>query len=224
MHSAQSSEVAHWIVPRLHHFAMDVCSFVPDGFDSYARILHPPLKHTPDGKTVPVRWRDIAAAHARSVEEELLLLDTSSDPSEFAPSGEPLWNEQSHVGTPSRDIVDRLVEILSRHTHTPNQCVFAIWEGWGPLADQFAGAPRFSIPGREMLLLVGSLEDATTTLSTPNWSFRGANLWWPNDRAWCVSTEIDFKWTYVGGSAECIYEILKDPYLEAYPVTPTTIR
>lgn len=33
------------------------------------------------------------------------------------------------------------------------------------------------------------------------------SLWWPDDRTWCVATEIDFRWTYVGGSQVCINEI-----------------
>jgi len=37
----------------------------------------------------------------------------------------------------------------------------------------------------------------------------------PADRAWCVATEIDFAWTYVGGSRELIDAILADARLEA---------
>ncbi len=36
-----------------------------------------------------------------------------------------------------------------------------------------------------------------------------------DDRAWCVATEIDFAWTYVGGSAAAIRAVLADPRLEA---------
>jgi hypothetical protein len=45
----------------------------------------------------------------------------------------------------------------------------------------------------------------------------GPNLWWPDDRSWCVASEIDFPYTYVGGSQELIEEILADPSLEALP-------
>jgi hypothetical protein len=47
----------------------------------------------------------------------------------------------------------------------------------------------------------------------------GPNLWWPNDRSWCVSSEIDFPYTYVGGSTKLIAEILAHPFLEAMPAT-----
>ena len=47
----------------------------------------------------------------------------------------------------------------------------------------------------------------------------GPNLWWPEDRAWIVATEIDFMETYIGGSAECINQLLSGPDLEAFPVS-----
>jgi hypothetical protein len=46
----------------------------------------------------------------------------------------------------------------------------------------------------------------------PAW--QSANLWWPDDRASCVATEIDFAWTYVGGSDELIDELVHHPDLE----------
>jgi hypothetical protein len=44
------------------------------------------------------------------------------------------------------------------------------------------------------------------------------NLWWPDDRAWCVATEIDLDSTYVGGSATMIRELLSDSRFEALEV------
>jgi hypothetical protein len=32
-----------------------------------------------------------------------------------------------------------------------------------------------------------------------------------------VATEVDFDWTYVGGSNDCIAAVLSDPDLEALP-------
>ena len=28
-------------------------------------------------------------------------------------------------------------------------------------------------------------------------------MWWPDDRAWFVSTQVDYAWTYIGGAQEC---------------------
>jgi hypothetical protein len=40
------------------------------------------------------------------------------------------------------------------------------------------------------------------------------NLWWPDDHAWCVATEIDLDSTYVGASEACIEELLANSELE----------
>jgi len=44
--------------------------------------------------------------------------------------------------------------------------------------------------------------------------------WWPQDRTWCVATEIDFDSTLVGGTHQMVTQILDDPGLEALPVGP----
>ena len=48
---------------------------------------------------------------------------------------------------------------------------------------------------------------------------QSANLWWPADRAWCVATEIDFAWTYVGGTRAVVDALLADPRLDAVETT-----
>jgi|SRR5687768_3033008 len=97
---------------------------------------------------------------------------------------------------------------------------FAVWEGWGDLRIREDGGPRFSVPARDLFLLQGTVDDVLTTLSEVDWIYRSPNLWWPDDRAWCVATEIDFNWSYVGGSSACIEQILGDSELEALPTKP----
>ena len=58
------------------------------------------------------------------------------------------------------------------------------------------------------------LEDRTD----PFWG-DSPNIWWPEDHAWCVATDIDLFDTYVGGSSECIEAILSNRELEALPST-----
>jgi len=50
---------------------------------------------------------------------------------------------------------------------------------------------------------------------------RQDSSWWPDDHAWCVASEIDFPYTYVGGSQELIAAIIDDPAIEALPATDT---
>jgi hypothetical protein len=44
------------------------------------------------------------------------------------------------------------------------------------------------------------------------------NLWWPDDRAWFVATEIDFDSTFVGGDDPLIAVLVTDRRLEALPI------
>jgi hypothetical protein len=43
---------------------------------------------------------------------------------------------------------------------------------------------------------------------------------WPADRAWCVASEIDLQWTYVGGPRGLIDAVLADGRIEALPAAP----
>jgi hypothetical protein len=252
MHIAKNSEPASWIPPRLHPFAQDVGSIIPEGFTAYARVFHPPYRRTSDGKEIPVRWRDIAAANNRTIAAEMQRMDISAEPTRFSPSGEELWEQQPRAGSIPREIAVRLAAILASHTRTPELCWFAVWEGWGDLRIRDNGrasvqmydaasvqmydaatppvtrmapptpnpAARFSIPGRDLFLLQGAVDDVLKTLSEVDWIYRSPNLWWPDDRAWCVATEIDFNWSYVGGSSACIEQVLTDAELEALPTKP----
>lgn len=114
----------------------------------------------------------------------------------------------------------RLAHLLAAVTGTPERCRFAVWEGWGALAACTADdAPRLELPSRRMLLLAGPLSAATAPLTPPPVD-QSANLWWPEDRSWCVVTDIDLMTTYIGGSDECIAQLVTDRDLEIMPVTP----
>ena len=220
MHLATTTEPALWIVDRLHPFVQDVGSIVPPGFEAYARVFHPPYRVAPDGTMTPVRWRDIAAANERSLQVEMRRLEISCAPSQFSRQRERLWDQQPHCGRLPSEIADRLVTVLGRHTSTPESCWFAVWEGFGDLRVRDNPGSKFSIPGRTLILLHGHVGDLVQTLSSVDWIYLSPNLWWPEDRAWCVATEIDFTWTYVGGAPECIQQVMDDPELEAVPTNP----
>jgi hypothetical protein len=119
-----------------------------------------------------------------------------------------------------------LAHILRRHTSTPDRCWFCLWEGYGYLTgsvveltswkldsgEPLPGLPvkripppklqrsRVRLPGRDYLLFSGTVEQGDA------WQ-DGPNLWWPDDRAWCVASEIDLDYTLVGGSAELCAEL-----------------
>jgi hypothetical protein len=45
-----------------------------------------------------------------------------------------------------------------------------------------------------------------------------ASAWWPDDRRWCVSTDIDFDSTYIGASRSCAVDLLDEARLETFRV------
>ena len=91
--------------------------------------------------------------------------------------------------------------VLRSETATPEQCWFCIWEGLG-FHDDLAGG-RVRLPNRDYMLYTGPIELALVSLYPPfDGDSASPNLWWPDDRTWIVVTEIDYVWTYVGGSAE----------------------
>jgi hypothetical protein len=182
MQLASDCEAASWIRDRLHPFARDVGSIIPEGFEAYARIFHPPYRRLSDGTYVPVRWQDIAAANNRGIEAEMKLLDSSSDPTEFSATGEPLWDQQSRIGCIPREMMPRLISTLRGHTATAAFCWFAVWEGWGDPGVRREKASMFSIPGRNYVLLGGSIDDALVSLSERDSRYLSPNLWWPDDR------------------------------------------
>jgi hypothetical protein len=220
MHVAKDAHPASWIPSRLHPFARDVGSIIPDGFAAYARVLHPPYRITPAGNKTPVRWSDIAAANNRTIAAEMQLLDMSCQPTLFSASGEELWDQQTETGNLPLEIAERLAAILSSHTLTPELCWFAVWNGFGDLRIGENEGAMFSVPNRDLFLFHGTVGEVLTTFSQVDWIYRSPNLWWPDDRAWCVATEIDFTWSYVGGSSACIEQILGDSELEAIPTNP----
>ena len=156
------------------------------------------------------------------------------------------WNSQGpEEGTLTADDAAALVEILRTHTASPGRCWFCVWDGWGldhavtvtaasehhgvfrahagarlprrPPARVRDDRPLVHLPNRSYRLYAGPAEAAAefarSTGHTPN-------LWWPADRAWCVASEIDLPWSYVGGPAALIHEVLSGSRVEAVPARP----
>jgi hypothetical protein len=231
---------AAWIAPRLHGWAEDVGSVVPAGFAAYARVLHP-VEHDGSLATGPQRrWSEIARQNGRVVHAEAQFQEISR-PVGAAPSEA---SESPATGTlpwPERRV---LVDILAEETRTPERCWFCMWEGFS-LLDQGI-TERVELPRRSYFFYGGDIEMAFALPPEHGglsyWrrageappseaekaearrrlnSRRSPNLWWPDDRAWCVATEIDFGWTYVGGTARAIARVLANPDLEALLARPS---
>lgn len=87
-----------------------------------------------------------------------------------------------------------------------------------PIPRQVRDGPRVQLPGREYFLYEGGLDAALAFVEPEQ---QTPNLWWPRDRAWCLASELDLEWTYIGGSSDLVDHIIGDPRLEALPAKPT---
>jgi hypothetical protein len=200
-----SLEAADWIRNSMTTFGRNVCSFLPGGFPAYARVYHP-FESNRKFST----WREQLAITGRE------LIDRG-DAADFAYHG--AVDGQARHGSLAAPIFEALLEHLIPETTTPDECYFAIWEGFGALPPELT--PKLELPGRAYHVFSGPLQGALTSFdimqferptSTPHMP---ANLWWPADHAWCIATEIDFAWTYVGASRACIDAVLADQRLES---------
>jgi hypothetical protein len=197
---------ADWIVGRLLPFGSEsVGQFLPHVFGAYARVLHPWRA----GDGLPkLRWSDLAL-------EAGVVLGPTTQREELQSFAARHGAQRPSEGTLEPDELAALVDVLGRFTATPKSCRFGVWEGY---AGTVPAGPRVEIPGRSLGLYAGAIEAARALLEFPRW--QTPNLWWPDDRAWCVASEIDFCSTYVGGSPALIERVLGDERLEAIPVRP----
>ncbi len=240
-----STEVAAtvWLGPRLRSFGSAVAAVVPDGFLSYVRILHPA-----QGKNgEPVRWSSVAARTGR-IMHRLAQFHAIARPLVSAePDSTPWEGVSPQGGNLPPELLRVLCRTLRKHTTTANSCWFCLWEGYGWLrgsstatiiassdgilklpragpdfASEMLHQARVSLPNRDYLLFEGPLEAATELGERIGDAFfpQSPNLFWPQDHAWCVASEIDLFCTLIAGSDSLAEDLVNNPMLEAWRVEP----
>lgn len=220
---AAGAQGARWLAERMLESSGAtrlVGSITPTGFEAYVRILHPAIKwEGPDRTLRRVRWADVAASVGGAVHPEVQwqsLIQRSQ-----ATDGPPPWTEEPSLGGMDRQTASALVDVLQGHTATPNDCWLAVWTGWGGWDDFAPRAPIIELQGRTYMLLRAPIAAiAKGIVAGSAGGSVGPSLWWPDDVAWCVATDIDFVWTYVSSSRECAANIRDHPQLEAVSVRP----
>ncbi len=197
-----------------------VAQLVPDVFEAYVRVFHPAVRYAGDDD-VEVSWAEVAA-HNGTVAHPLMqwVALTGSWDYLTSDSQPPVWDAPPSDGHLPVLVAGRIAAVLARHTAVPDDCLFGHWTGFGFDATALQHLPQLLLRGgHDVVLLRGRVGDGTRNLA-PEPNEQSATLWWPADRAWCVVTDIDLMSTYVGGSAECIAELLATPGLEAAPASP----
>ena len=192
---------------RLTH----VSSLVPAEYRAHGRVFH--HASTRDSYE-PVRWATIAAQTGQTLDartrfNELVGWDRDT---RMQDAPEP-WS-QPDPGSLRPQECEAVAEVLVEHTTTPDTCWFCLWEGYGwPVLTRLGeAAPRVKLEHRDCLLFRGPVRAATAFRSDP-W-FQSPTLWWPDDRAWCVASELDIFSTYLGASPEAVRDLIAHPDLE----------
>jgi hypothetical protein len=119
---------ATWIAPRLGAFGSGVRGVIPAGFEAYARILHPARSCADDH----VRWDTVAAAYGK-VAHPLMQFHTlvgASSTTNDIKTG-PWQGSPPSEGDLEPESLAALLDVLARHADAPQECWFAVWEGWG---------------------------------------------------------------------------------------------
>ena len=238
---------AEWYGAALAGFGGRVECVIPQGYEAYARILHP----ASGDRGAPVRWAEVAESCGRVLHPLAQFHAIAGRWVDDPRSGAGWPGENSEEGTLDAEQLRVLCDLIAGHTTTPDVCWLTVWEGYGQLPDSWwRSAPRVRQPNRLYYLFQRPLRDVVTFSAQvaagtsgsgvavvfacspapapdsppaegPREWVQSPNQWWPADRAWCVATEIDFDSTLVAGTEGLVEEILRHPALEAFRVAPT---
>lgn len=219
MKPVNNAKEAQWIADSLEKpwsrskDANYAAAIIPRGFEAYARLFHPAYyrseeceitwsevaKHTGWTPHSQMQWHAIADFNNQDICLSGLI----------APYTGRLPEKQAKI----------LIEILCKYTSTKENCYFAIWDGWNlPDLEKLRDITvRLQLTDRCYYLVEADIGTAVNQITSL--PLKAAGMWWPKDRAWCVATEVDMMWTYIGGTGACISEILANNKLEAWKAT-----
>jgi hypothetical protein len=224
-----------------------VRDLVPPVFEAYARILRRQRRPT-DGRIPTGSWAERAAEMGRGLGPQTTwdeLRGPNPDEGErddWRPDGGSLIEHEAeilasfffdHTSTP-KDCWFALwsgwgelsggSSALYRTRGRPIAELQIRWRNWlenrrarGEAA-RMKTFPLLGQSGRSYLLFHGVVDDAARFHL--GYRFQSPALWWPQDRAWLVHTEIDGTSTYVGGGRSMISRLVDEQILESFEVHP----
>ncbi len=239
---------AAWLADALGPWCQSITSVVPGGFSSYARILHAAGGEEPPGGERR-SWASIARENGRVPHSTMQFHNIcrprgspSGNPGEMPSVGA--------LPPPERRLLAELLATETTTPDHCWFCIWEGWGSLddqgvharvdlpnrsyllhtGPVfaalvvpPQQLGAHARFTPVGHSAPAPAARQdrerrEEAERVPALP-WS-QGPALWWPQDRAWVVATEIDFGWTYVGASEQVVQRLLTHPGLEAWRAQP----
>lgn len=131
---------------------------IPRGFQAYARVLHPAR----DTESREVTWAEVARESGTTLHPEAQwhrLAGRASSHDHGPPHGTGWAGENPREGVLERSLFASLVEVLARHTSTPDDTVVAFWDGYGAWPSSWRDLPVARQPGRDHYLFRRPLGD-----------------------------------------------------------------
>jgi len=246
---SDASWVVERLRPWGDTYPQPIACFMPDTYDAYARLPHPGREYVrgDDGSVVVnwTSWSKLAARRGATLGATTRWEEVSG----FAPQTGPVEGiDEPSLGSMPGVLVELVADFLRSWTSTSDRTWFGMWEGNGTWwkgahsvltfgsvdPDRAAELLRidderdrvlrttatFGTPERRYFLMAGPLTAASTLTDAAGG--RSPSLWWPDDRAWFVSTEVDDLSTYVGGQTSMIDALVAASEIEAVPTTLDT--
>jgi hypothetical protein len=236
---ARDVSAADWLTRELKRAEWGtVAALVPSGFEAYCRLLHP--AYADNMSTQRLQWSEVASWSGRTL-DRLSQFHSVAFPVS-APNTPTPWFTAPVEGSMDPRDLEALVNLLGQHTQNPDDCWFGIWDGYGvsiaisassgndsaartdtmpkrhgPPPDIAPTLPKVLSLNREYYLLHGSLQTAREIDRYADIPAEGPSVFWPTDHAWCVSTDVDLSWTYVGGTRALVDALLASEGVEAVP-------
>lgn len=170
---ARDTSAAEWLVAALRDFGLAVDCLVPAEFHAYVRVFHPAYRvdrESPDpwpNRTL-VSWAEIAAANGTTAHAGMQLRALTASYA-FIHEQPGVYDHPPCEGSLPEEVVPELVTVLARHTRTPDDCWFAVWNGFGDTRHDIQRAPVFSVPKRDYFLLRGPIDAAGEQVLNSPW-------------------------------------------------------
>ena len=218
---------AQWLVEELDPSLGTVSAVVPRGFEAYARILHPASRiRREEGRLVrsPVHWSEVAelrgtTAHRLMQWPQVWALPQFDDSAiEYCVDAGLAPINGPDEGRLPPQVARVIQQVLSAHADTAAPCWFGVWVGFAYEYREGIPATRsLSTRYREWDLFRAPLDALTLNFfDVGDFFYQSANFAWPDDRSWCLATDIDLNSSYLGGPKSLIEAILRHEALESY--------
>jgi hypothetical protein len=153
-----------WIAPRLEAgFGGKVKQQAPNGYDAYARVLHP----ASDSEGNPVTWAAVASALGRAAHREVQWHKLVGASDSFAITGSEWGGGNPETGELEPASLEVLCRILASHTAEPEHCFFGLSTIYAGVEETYSKAALLRWPARDFVIFAGRCRQPISWVASP---------------------------------------------------------